>query len=55
MMLTGMNKSAAYEVGSELNYDLLSAQWNTVVVEGEWHPLDLLWASSCVVGKQSGI
>jgi len=29
------------------------AQWNAVFVDGEWRLLDVFWASTCLVGRQS--
>ena len=53
-VVSGINKSAAYQVGAKLDQTQLSAQWNAVLVEDEWRLCDLFWASTCVVGKQSG-
>ena len=48
-----MNKSAAYELGTKINPDVMAAQWNSVLVEGEWRLVDVFWASTCIVGRCS--
>ncbi len=53
-IISGINKSAAYQVGSPLDKAELSAQWNAVLVEDDWRLCDVFWASTCVVGKRSG-
>lgn len=52
--MTGINKSAAYQVGSKIEKSQLAAQWNAVLVDDEWRLCDVFWASTCVVGKKSG-
>ena len=54
VVITGMNKSAAYEVGGPLNRKTMSAQWNAVYVEDSWRLIDVFWASTCVIGRPSG-
>lgn len=54
VIISGMNKSAAYQVGKPLDRKLMGAQWNAVYVEGDWRLVDSFWACSCVVGKRSG-
>ena len=53
-IITGMNKSAAYEVGRPVNRKTMGAQWNAVHVAGAWRVIDTFWASACVVGKKTG-
>ncbi len=52
-VVSGMNKSAAYQVGDHVHRKQLGAQWNTILVDGQWRLIDVFWASTCVVGKQS--
>ncbi|XP_053398594.1 uncharacterized protein LOC123558094 isoform X2 [Mercenaria mercenaria] len=54
VIISGMNKSAAYKVGSRCDRMVMGARWNAVFVNGDWRFLDAFWASSCVVGKRSG-
>ncbi|OWF35540.1 uncharacterized protein LOC110442809 isoform X2 [Mizuhopecten yessoensis] len=54
VIISGMNKSAAFEVGGKVDRKSMGAQWNAVYVKGEWRFLDAFWASACVVGKKSG-
>lgn len=54
VIISGMNKSAAYEVGNKVDRKMMGAQWNAVYIGGEWHFIDAFWASACVVGKKSG-
>ena len=53
-ILSGMNKSAAYEIGQKADRHAMGAQWNAVYVNGAWRFIDAFWASACVVGKKSG-
>lgn len=48
-----MNKSAAYEIGREVNKQRMAAQWNAVHLDGQWRLVDVFWASTCVIGKKS--
>ena len=54
VILSGMNKSAAYEIGKKADRQAMGAQWNAVYVEGNWRFIDAFWACACVVGKKSG-
>ena len=54
VIISGMNKSAAYEIGNKVDRKTMGAQWNAVYVDGEWRFVDAFWASACVVGKKSG-
>ncbi|CAG5127543.1 unnamed protein product, partial [Candidula unifasciata] len=54
VIVGGINKSAAYEIGKSLNKERMSAQWNAVFVGGNWRFIDAFWASACVVGKKTG-
>ena len=54
LVLTGVNKSAAYQIGSPINKEAMGAQWNAVYVDTDWRLVDVYWASTCVVGKKSG-
>lgn len=54
VIISGMNKSAAFEVGGKVDRKSMGAQWNAVYVKGEWRFIDAFWASACVVGKKSG-
>lgn len=49
-----MNKSAAFEVGGQVDRKGMGAQWNAVFIKGEWRFIDAFWSSACVVGKKSG-
>ena len=53
-VVTGINKSAAYQVGSPIDKSQLAAQWNAILLDEEWRLCDLFWASTCVVGQRSG-
>nr|KAG5696945.1 hypothetical protein BaRGS_015909 [Batillaria attramentaria] len=53
-IISGMNKSAAYEIGKKADRKSMGAQWNAVYVRGDWHFVDAFWASACVVGKKTG-
>lgn len=54
VIISGMNKSAAYEIGSRCDRKSMGAQWNAVYVNDDWRFLDAFWASACVVGRKSG-
>ncbi|GFN95237.1 kyphoscoliosis peptidase [Plakobranchus ocellatus] len=54
VILSGMNKSAAYEIGKKADRQSMGAQWNAVYVSDSWRFIDAFWASACVVGKRSG-
>ncbi|XP_055886104.1 uncharacterized protein LOC106062437 isoform X1 [Biomphalaria glabrata] len=54
VVLSGMNKSAAYEIGKKADRNKMGAQWNAVYVDGNWRLIDAFWACACVVGKKSG-
>ncbi|ELU05904.1 hypothetical protein CAPTEDRAFT_106467, partial [Capitella teleta] len=53
LIITGVNKSAAYELGAPINHEAMGAQWNVVLVNDEWRLMDVYWASTCVVGKHN--
>ena len=53
VVVTGINKSAAYQVGRPINRQSMAAQWNAVCVDGQWRLLDVFWASTVLVGKKS--
>lgn len=53
-IISGMNKSAAYEIGKKADRKSMGAQWNAVYVAGDWRFIDAFWASACVVGKKTG-
>ncbi|KAL8580550.1 hypothetical protein ACOMHN_057993 [Nucella lapillus] len=53
-IISGMNKSAAYEIGKKAERKSMGAQWNAVYVDGDWRFMDAFWASACVVGKKTG-
>ncbi|ESO92662.1 hypothetical protein LOTGIDRAFT_233093 [Lottia gigantea] len=53
-IISGMNKSAAYEVGKPANRKTMGAQWNAVYCAGDWRFVDAFWASACVVGRKTG-
>ena len=40
-------------MGQALDWGRLAAQWNAVLVDGQWRFLDVLWASTVVVGRKS--
>ncbi|CAD5125169.1 DgyrCDS13412 [Dimorphilus gyrociliatus] len=51
-IINGINKSAAYQLEDmPINRRLLTAQWNAVLINDEWRLIDILWASTCVIGK----
>ncbi|KAK6178731.1 hypothetical protein SNE40_011246 [Patella caerulea] len=52
-IISGMNKSAAYEIGKPANRKTMGAQWNAVYCGGDWRFVDAFWASACVVGRKS--
>lgn len=54
VIISGMNKSAAYEIGTRCDRKSMGAQWNAVYVNDDWRFLDAFWASACVVGRKSG-
>ncbi|XP_041357267.1 uncharacterized protein LOC121374291 [Gigantopelta aegis] len=54
MIVSGMNKSAAYEIGKKVNRKTMGAQWNAAYVQHSWRFIDSFWASACVVGRRSG-
>ncbi|XP_035825245.1 uncharacterized protein LOC101856339 [Aplysia californica] len=54
VILSGMNKSAAYEIGKKADRQAMGAQWNAVYVQDNWRFIDAFWACACVVGKKSG-
>jgi len=53
VLLNGVNKSAAYELGKSIDRRAMLAQWNAVYVDGQWRLLDVFWASTCLVGRHS--
>lgn len=53
VVLNGVNKSAAYELGKPIDRRAMLAQWNAVHVDGQWRLLDVFWASTCLVGRHS--
>ncbi|XP_062611507.1 uncharacterized protein LOC134273317 isoform X4 [Saccostrea cucullata] len=53
VIVSGMNKSAAYEIGSKCERKNMGAQWNAVYIKDDWRFMDAFWASACVVGKKS--
>jgi len=53
IVLNGINKSAAYQLGKPVDRRLMMAQWNAVHVDGQWRLLDVFWASTCLVGRHS--
>lgn len=50
-IINGINKSAAYQIDSPIDRSALMAQWNAVLINDEWRLIDILWASTCVIGK----
>ena len=54
VIISGMNKSAAYDIGSKCDRKSMGAQWNAVYINDDWRFLDAFWASACVVGRKSG-
>lgn len=50
-IINGINKSAAYQIDTPIDRELLTAQWNAVLIDNEWRLIDILWASTCVIGK----
>jgi transglutaminase/protease-like cytokinesis protein 3 len=48
VIISGMNKSAAYEVGSKVDRKMMGAQWNAVYIDGEWRFIDAFWAKDIV-------
>jgi hypothetical protein len=53
IVVTGVNKSAAYQLGKKVERSSMAAQWNAVYCDGEWRLLDVFWASTCVIGQRS--
>lgn len=53
VVLTGVNKSAAYQLGQKIDPTILGAQWNSALIDGEWRLIDIFWASTCIVGRRS--
>ena len=53
VIVTGINKSAAYQLGSKINKATMSAQWNALYLDGDWRFVDVFWASTCVVGRHN--
>ncbi|XP_025109760.1 uncharacterized protein LOC112573518 isoform X2 [Pomacea canaliculata] len=53
-IISGMNKSAAYEIGQKTDRKAMGAQWNAVYVQNSWQFIDAFWASACLVGKRTG-
>jgi len=53
VVLNGVNKSAAYQLGRPVDRRAMLAQWNAVHVDGDWRLLDVFWASTCLVGRHS--
>lgn len=48
LIIDGIAKSSGYRTGEKVNKKRTRAQWNAVLVEGEWRLVDLFWASTCV-------
>ncbi|CAH1787326.1 unnamed protein product [Owenia fusiformis] len=53
VLVRGINKSAAYEIGEPINRETMLAEWNAVFLDGEWRLIDAFWACTCLVGKKS--
>lgn len=53
VIVTGMNKNAGYQIGQKMQRELVTAQWNVVLVDGQWRFIDVFWASTCLVGSVS--
>jgi len=53
VLLNGVNKSAAYQLGKPIDRRAMLAQWNAVYVDEQWRLLDVFWASTCLVGRHS--
>ncbi len=43
-LITGTRKGPTYQIGAKVSDDDRNAEWNAVVVDGEWRPLDIAWA-----------
>ena len=54
VVITGVNKNGSYVVGERRLYEKRArhAQWNAVLVDGEWRLLDVLWASCSLVRRR---
>ncbi|KAK2168887.1 hypothetical protein LSH36_13g02125 [Paralvinella palmiformis] len=53
VVVSGINKSAAYQLGMPIDRQAMAAQWNAVYIAGEWRLLDVFWASTVLVGKKT--
>lgn len=50
VIINGVTKSGAYEVGNDIDYEESCGQWNAVYINGQWRLVDTFWASTCVSG-----
>ncbi|XP_052106133.1 uncharacterized protein LOC127738791 [Mytilus californianus] len=48
VIIDGIAKSSAFKIGEKINKRRTKAQWNAVLIDGEWRLVDLFWASTCV-------
>ena len=54
VIVTGCNKSAAYQLGGKVSKKTMAAQWTCAHLDGEWRFIDTMWASMCIEGKKTG-
>ncbi|XP_063412842.1 uncharacterized protein LOC134695491 [Mytilus trossulus] len=53
VIINGITKGELYKVGCDINCEELDSQWNAVYVKGQWQFVDVFWASTCVLGRNS--
>lgn len=46
VIISGINKSSAYQIGSPILKHKLQAQWNAVLIDDQWRLVDAFWGSS---------
>ncbi|KAJ8306537.1 LOW QUALITY PROTEIN: hypothetical protein KUTeg_017082 [Tegillarca granosa] len=51
VVIDGITKSTAYDVGEPMNKDNMKAHWNAVYVKKEWRLVDCFWASTHFVDE----
>ena len=54
IIIYGVAKSVAYDVGDKVTHKRLKNSWNAVFVEGEWRFVHSYWARQSVKGYQTG-
>ncbi len=52
MIIKGVTKNASYQPGDRVVQKDITAEWNAVYVDGDWRLIDVLWASTMLLGSK---